>query len=234
MAKSRLRIKARKMRFKGESVKAIAKQLEINRGTVSLWVKDIILSVEQLEKLKINSIKGAERGRLISAFRQKEKLRIKKRECLEFGVNQIHDLSKRELLITGLALYWGEGSKKSRIVQLCNSDPNLVRFMIKWLKVCFNIPKKELSATVGINQTHKYRVNKVMAYWSEKTGIPLTQFRKTSFKKSLSKKVYSNKEEHFGTLSVKVLRPARIYYKILGLLEALSKAGMKPAFRNVS
>ena len=53
MAKFKERIQARKLRKDGKSVKEIAQSLNVSKGTVSLWVRDIILSVKQLERIKI-------------------------------------------------------------------------------------------------------------------------------------------------------------------------------------
>lgn len=234
MAKSLLRIKARQMRTKGESVKEITRKLGISKSTASIWVRDIILSVEQLEKLKKRSLKGAELGRLRSALKQKER-RLKLIEELEKqGIKRLKNLTKREFLIAGIALYWAEGSKKTRGVQFCNSDPKLIKFMIEWIKRNFNIKTEELAGYVGINEIHRSRDKIVSEYWSKISGIPLNQFRKTSFKKTKNKKVYENFNEHYGTLTVKVLKSARNYYKIMGLIEGLSAAGSRLVSRDVS
>lgn len=71
MAKFRERIRARKLRTQGLSVKNIATQLKVSKSTASLWVRDIILSLEQLEKLQQRRIKAGEKGRLLGAFKQK-------------------------------------------------------------------------------------------------------------------------------------------------------------------
>ena len=76
MAKSLLRLEACKLRKRGISVKKIAQLLRISTSTVSKWVRDIILTVEQLENLRQSSIKGAELGRLRSALLQKAKRQI--------------------------------------------------------------------------------------------------------------------------------------------------------------
>ena len=52
MAKYELRIKARELRTSGESVRNITKKLTVSKGTASIWVRDIILTVDQLEKLR--------------------------------------------------------------------------------------------------------------------------------------------------------------------------------------
>ena len=106
--------------------------------------------------------------------------------------------------------------------------------MIRWVRECFKVQRQDLVLTVGINEIHRNREKIVKEYWSDMTKIALFQFRKTSFKKAKLEKIYSNFNEHYGTLTVDVLKPARYYYKILGLIEGLSKAGRKLVFRDVS
>jgi len=234
MAKPLLRIEAREMRAKGESVKEIARRLGVSKSTASLWVRDIILSVEQLEKLRKQSLKGAELGRLRSALKQKERRLKLIEESEKQGIKRLKNLTEREFFVAGLALYWAEGSKKTREVTFCNSDPKLITFMIEWIKRCFDIKTEELAAYVGINEIHKSREKIVREYWSKISRIPLNQFRKTSFKKTKNKKVYKNFDRHYGTLAIKLLKSARNYYKIMGLIEGLSEAGSRLVSRGVS
>src|SRR3972149_9572617 len=98
MAKSELKIKAREMRRRGESVREIARRLNVAKSTVSLWGRDLILSVEQLQRLKNNSLKGRELGRLKGAFVQKRRrLEILEKNRKE-GIGRLRDLSDREFL----------------------------------------------------------------------------------------------------------------------------------------
>lgn len=236
MAKPLLRIKARELRQKGESVKVIAKLLGVSKGTISVWVRDIILTVEQLEKLKKRSIEGAELGRLKGALVQKERRIRLIEESKKYGVRTILNslLAKREFLIAGLALYWGEGDKKSKDLKFCNSDPKVIKFLIEWLRVCFGIPLDRLKCSVGINQIHHSRERGVKEYWFRVLGIPLEQFNKTSFKKAKNKKVYENFNNHYGTLTVRVTKPGSLLYKILGMIEGLYQAGSGLVSRGVS
>jgi len=228
MAKSKERLIARSLRSDGLSVKTIANRLGVAKSTASLWVRDIILSVHQLEQLHKQNIEGGNRGRLLGALKQKNDRLQRIQNGIIEGKNTIPSLTKNELLLSGCALYWAEGTKKSRIISFCNSDPKLIEFMIVWLKVCFHIPIDELRCCVGINEVHRHRDTIVQKYWSDKTEIPISQFTKTSFKKTLNKKKYDNFNEHFGTLSVKVVRSARFYYKIMGLIEALRQLNNMP------
>lgn len=223
MAKYLQKIKAREMRAKGESVRVIAKKIGVTKSTVSLWVRDIILSIEQFEALNRRKIKGGELGRLKGSLMQKNRRLnlIEQRETE--GVRRLKNLSDGEFFTAGIALYWGEGSKKKREFYICNSDPELINFMILWLKRFYDIEMERLRAVVGINEIHRGREKIVKKYWSDVTGIPLNQFRKTSFKKTKLKKIYANFDEHYGTLGITVLKGSDIYYKILGLIKGLSK-----------
>ena len=138
------------------------------------------------------------------------------------GNKNFEKITDKELFVAGLSLYWAEGSKKTKKVQFCNSDPKLMNLLINWLKKFFQIDKDRLSARVGINEIHRKRESIVKKYWSETTGISLSQFRQTSFKKTKVHKVYENYDSHFGTLDVYVLKPGTLYYKILGLIEGLA------------
>lgn len=226
MAKSLLRLEARKLRKKGISVKKIAEYLHVSKSSASIWVRDIIMSIDQLEDLKKASLEGSARGRIRNAFLQKEKWQKNMEEFKRLGQEIIGNLNDRELLITGLALYWGEGSKKDRRVQFCNSDPIMIQFLIKWLKRCFDIKDQEIRCRVGINEIHKKRDSYVKDYWSKITGISIDQFTKTSFKKVNNKKIYENFNNYYGTLSVEVKHPSRFYAKIIGLIDGLSKSIM--------
>lgn len=227
MAKYLLKNKSRELRRKGISVKKIAEYLKVSKSSVSIWTRDIILTVAQLEKLRSSMLRGSELGRTKGALVQKERRLKFIEESRNKGIAELSSINERELLIAGLALYWGEGSKKSQEVEFCNSDPKMIQFLLLWLKKCFRIMPDEIKCCVGINQMHEKREKVVKDYWSKISGIPISQFRKTSLKKVKNKKVYENFNEHYGTLSVIVVKPSRFYFKILGLIEGLYQAGNK-------
>src|SRR5258706_2756189 len=125
MAKSELRLEAREMREKGKSVRDISKELHVSKSTASIWTRDIILSVEQLERLRKSMLRGGELGRVKGALIQKQRRLAIIENCNSEGVKEVAKLSEREFLMAGLALYWAEGSKKNGKLSFCNSDPNL-------------------------------------------------------------------------------------------------------------
>jgi hypothetical protein len=226
MAKSKERLSARNLRKRGFSVKLIAKQLRVSKSTVSLWVRDIVLTIQQQEKLKKQSIVGAERGRLLGSLKQKEGRLKRIEEGKLFGIQRVNNVSERDFFLSGIALYWAEGNKKMKKIEFCNSDPNLVRFLIAWFQRFFELKREDFKCYVGVNLIHKKREEQIKKYWSTVTGFSLDQFTKTSFKKSKPHKIYENFHDHYGTLSVKVLKSARILYRMAGLIEALRAASL--------
>lgn len=224
MAKSLLRLEARKLRKIGVSVRKISQTLHVSKDSASRWTRDIILTVEQLESLRQSSLKGAELGRLRSALLQKHRRLDYIEGAKKEGIKILSKLSEKELLIAGLAIYWGEGCRKEHGVELCNSDPAMIKFFITWLRKCFDISIDRLWCRIGINETHSMREPLVREYWSRITGVPLSQFNNTSFKRIINKKVYENFNEHYGTLTVRVTKPGNLYHDIMGLVSALPMA----------
>lgn len=223
MAKSLLRLEARQLRREGVSLREIAQKISISKSTVSVWIRDIVLTREQIEKLRQSELRGAEIGRQKSAeIRRKIRKNTLNQHYIS-GAQMLPTITRRDLLMIGLALYWGEGSKKNGQLQFCNSDPKVIQFLLLWLQKCFDIPKEHFTCWVGINEIHIKREDIVKRYWSEITKIPLNQFRNTSYKRVENKKIYENFEEHYGTLFIRVVKPFIIYHQILGMIEALGK-----------
>lgn len=217
MAKSKEKNKAIELRKRGESIRDIAKKLKVSKGTVSLWCRDIKLTLQQIKKLyerrRLGGYKGA---------RTQYEQRLKRiEEYKKQGLKRIGNLSNRDLLLTGLALYWGEGSKKNRKIRINNSDPELIKFIIKWFKKVWNIEDVKFTFRAAINEIHQNRVEEVERYWSTITGFPLKYFYKTTLIKTKNKKNYRNFPKHYGTLTIEIKKSGQFYYQIMGLLEGL-------------
>ncbi|MFH1129237.1 MAG: hypothetical protein V1686_00670 [Patescibacteria group bacterium] len=222
MAKSKEKNKAIDLRIGGASIKEIAKQLQVSKGTVSLWCRDIKLTLNQLKNLYERQRQGAYKGSRVQYERRLKKIE----ECKNQGIKEIGILSDRELMLVGLSLYWGEGAKSesSKKVKISNSDPRLIKLTIKWFKSIWKISNDRFTFRVGINEIHKDRIKKVEKYWARITGFSLRYFYKSTLIKVKNKKHYKNFPTYYGTLIIEIKKPAELHYKILGLIEGLSKS----------
>jgi hypothetical protein len=224
MAMYEKRIIARKIRVKGKSIIYIAKKLGVTKSSVSLWCRDIILTSEQ--SMALQKQKGKSMGRWIGA----ESNRRKKRENILRNKKEAFSLlgkvSKRDLLIAGTCLFWGEGSKTGSRFIFINSDPVMIKIMKKFLIEILGVDKNDIRATIQINHIHKLRINKIMSFWSKYLNIPLESFSKPYYINVVPKKVYENYEVYNGILRLSVLHSSNLEYKMLGLIEAFQHSFM--------
>jgi transcriptional regulator with XRE-family HTH domain len=222
MAKYELRIKARKLRSEGVSLRTISRELGVAKSTASLWTEGIILSADQLQKIRKSWLTATEPGRLKGSLMQRQRRLEIAKKMEQFGLEKFKKLADDQFFVAGIALYWAEGSKKIRKLELCNSDPKMIKFMVDWFGKYFDLDVSRFSARVAINEIHKKREEVIKEYWSNVTKIPIIQFRKTSYKKVKPHKVYANYDHYFGTLDLVVLKPGELYYKMLGLVAGLA------------
>ena len=224
MAKFKEKIEAHKLRRSGESIGAIAQKLGIAKSTVSLWCREIELTAKQQKKLDQKIIESGQSGRSLGASVNKRKREVIITRANEKGDRLIKKISKRDLLFLGLGLYWGEGSKntENRFI-LVNSDPFIIKAVIKWLKEVMSIPRELLTLQIYINEQHEYRTKEVLRYWSKELNLPLTQFRRPVFIHTAHKKIYANHKTYMGVLHLYVQKSSTLKYATMGMLGAIKK-----------
>jgi hypothetical protein len=221
MAKSDQKIKARQLRSTGESIKVIAKKLSVSSSTVSSWCKDVKLSPAQIKELERRAHDPKYGKRLENSLKQ-QRQRIEKTEILtKEGIVEIGILSKREMFLSGVCLYWAEGYKKDSLAGFCNSVPDMVKFFLTWLKECFGYKNEDISLRVGVNEGFRKRTEIIENFWSSLTGIPRTQFQKPFYQRVKWKKKYDNEENYHGVLRVRVRKSTDFLRKIKGCIEGL-------------
>ena len=166
------------LRRQGKSYTQIKDILQLSKSTLSLWLRDYPLSKEQIDALRGKNPRRIEKFR--ETMRNKHNLRLegvynKQRKVLL-------PLTKKELCIAGLFLYWGEGSKTTGAVSLNNTDPSVLKFELYWLAKICSVPKDKIRVYL-----HLYKdmdIDKEISFWSKQLKIPLGQFIKPYVKSS--------------------------------------------------
>lgn len=177
------RQKAIELRIQGKTYGQIKEELGIAKSTLSDWLSQYSLSEKQLTLLKLNK----KYSRQVAA----EKNRVTKYRKREARILTTYDkqrkywtsLSKRELELAGIFLYWGEGTKlmKGPIV-ISNTDPSVLKFSLYWMANGLEISKEKIKVTLHLY--NDMNIKKEMEYWSEQLKLPLSQFAKPYIKKS--------------------------------------------------
>ena len=72
--------------------------------------------------------------------------------------------------VVALTLFWAEGSKFRKHVEITNSDPEAIRIFSKFLLERCHVSKKKLKGRLQIHD--KNNVKKAITYWSKISGVP--------------------------------------------------------------
>lgn len=209
------RNKAVFLRSKGWSIKEISKKLKVAKSSVSRWVSHIVLNEKQLERLSkkcsLNGLRGA--------LANKKAAKIRHDHFKKIGF----DRCKKDVDFKVIcALYWGEGKKAYKDVQITNSDTKMIHFFCKWaLK-----NNLKFSFRVQFYRQKGFSNKKIINHW---LGLVPELCFASSFKlhTCVVNRASQNKKIGklpYGTGTVRVLQGTNFFYEIMGGIDYLSGA----------
>ncbi len=219
---------ALKLRLRGKSYTEIKKALGIPKGTLSAWFSDLVLSEEAQKNIDQRSSISTEllikRNRLQSKVAETRARSTRQEAKQDIGI-----LSKRELWLIGIGLYWAEGYKRpilrngkiktSHPVRLTNSDPEFIKIYLRFIRECCGIPEERIKAEIRIYQYQN--ANYLLDFWSKITNISNDRFGKFYYGVSISsqhKKPYNILP--YGTIQISV-NSTSLYHRIMGWIDGL-------------
>lgn len=210
--------RARALRKHGLAMNEIAKRLNVSKSSVSLWVSDITLNTEQIRSLnKSPHSREAIEKRRVSRLKKENARRDKIQEQARQEVKKIN---RSELFVMGIALYWGEGTKCKRgVVEFTNSDPEMVKVMMKFFRKVCKVPENKFRGHVFLHE--HLSVRDAERHWSNISAIPIKQFHKTSIqhnRKRIKKDTLVN-----GTFAI-IVCDTELKLKINGWTEGVYNA----------
>ncbi|MEU9580957.1 hypothetical protein [Streptomyces chilikensis] len=225
-AKDDLRERARELRSQGWTYDQIKAELGCSKSSISLWVRDLPKPERRRTREEASEI--GRKGWEARLQRREDERRKTKMEAYR----SVGELTKRELFLAGVAMYWAEGSKdkayarRERVV-FVNSDPGMVQVYLAWLSL-LDIPMERLRFTVMIHEDAD--VTAAERYWADWTGADASAFYKTQLKKHNPRTVRKNTGESYrGCLAVYVLQAADLYRRIEGAWYGIVEAAASTA-----
>lgn len=172
------REKARTLRAKGKSYSEIKHELHVSKSTLSGWLQDMPLSAERIRQLRDLNPQRIERFRNTMHMKREAGLQL----AYDKARKAIGRLSKRDLFITGLYLYWAEGTKSYRgKCEIANTDPAIIKAFLQWL-LGMGVPKEKIR--VRLQLYRDMNPQKEIQFWSKTLKLPRTSFRKPAMKQS--------------------------------------------------
>jgi hypothetical protein len=213
-----LKIQAIRLRKEGLTYSEILTQIPVAKSTLSLWLQDVGLSKKQVHRITEKKLLAALHGGEI-----KRQNRIVKTEQIHRdAIASIGKISKRELWLMGVMLYWAEGSKEKEHhigsgVRFTNSDTAMVRVFLRWLTDICHIDKKDIIFDITIHTSHKHRTAQIINHWVSETGYPPSYFLRTYYKQGNPKTKRANTgDSYFGIVRISVRSSSSLLRKIAG------------------
>jgi transcriptional regulator len=221
MSKQEEKQKAIKLRKKGYSYSEILKQISVAKSTLSLWLQSVGLSKKQKQRLTKKKLESALRG----AKKKREQKLALIDKLHRKAEKDIKKITKKELWLMGVMLYWAEGSKERRFatnIQFSNSDPVMIKLFLKWLMDVCEIDLNRINFSVYLHENHKHRLNKVVNYWIKQTGFSKKYLTGVYFKKGNPKTKRTNiGENYYGVVRIRVRRSSDLNRKIIGWIHGI-------------
>jgi predicted transcriptional regulator len=178
MVKKAIREQARLLRQQGRSVREITRLLGVSKSSVSNWVRDIELTPVQIETLRANQRKysGQNAGAKMNQKRAKEQ----RLQYQEAGRKKARQNSKLHLI--GCMLYWAEGAKARNGIYFANSDPDMMRLFIRFLREELGVADYRISLLIHCHTDAPDEVRRIEQYWLETLNLPASALNKTQVK----------------------------------------------------
>jgi hypothetical protein len=125
-------------------------------------------------------------------------LRFEKKP-LSFRIKNNLSNEEEKLKIAGLMLYWGEGSKRGKSVDLANSDSTMIKIFLRFLREICVIEEKRLRVYTYCYSNQD--LNCLLNYWSKITKIPLSQFSKPYVRNDY--KMVAGRQMEYGMIHIR-------------------------------
>jgi hypothetical protein len=134
----------------------------------------------------------------------------------EEALIRVGEPEERELLLAGVGLYAGDGSKTEGQVKLANADPRIIAFFCAWLRRFFEIDESRLGVVIYLHEG--LDLDAATAAWARVTGVPPARFGKP-YRAVPDATIRHNKHRH-GCAHVRYTC-TRTQREILALMDAL-------------
>jgi hypothetical protein len=174
--KKEAKIKARDLRTQGISINKIASSLRVSKGTVSYWVRDIVLTEDQRIRLAGNR---AQRLLFGSQVLSRKYMALRARYQAE-GRHNARTLGKAYAM--ACMLFWAEGSRARQSVVFTNTDSDMMLFFVKFLKKYFKCKPSDFSLTLNAYLDNGLSAVAIENFWVKKLRLRRTCLRKSQFK----------------------------------------------------
>ncbi|MBI4132921.1 MAG: hypothetical protein HY473_02445 [Candidatus Sungbacteria bacterium] len=213
------------LRRQGLSYREILSQVPVAKSSLSLWLQSVGLSRKQRQRLSEKKRVAALRG---AKKRKEQRLKLVE-EIFASTRKDVNHISRRELWLMGVTLYWAEGSKEKDKrpgsgIRFSNSDPFMIKLFLKWLKEVAMVDKNSIYLDLYVHENSRNSVQDLLRFWSKVTGFPTSRLNHVYFKRS---RVKTNRKNtgigYYGLLNVRVRKSSYLQRQIAGWIRGINQ-----------
>lgn len=223
--KTQQKEQALELRSAGHSIKQIARQLGVARSSVSVWVRNISLSVAQREQLAaqetLNRQMFARSVGWKQAVANKQEAELRHQQFRQQGSQQAQVDDRFRLIC---ALYWGEGDKCRKDFRVSNSDPSLLNVVLKWAMLSGYNTAIRFSVRYHLNNGIEEEA--IRHWWLQRMPLlrpeHLRSFSRCSISRASQQKNIGKLPYGTGNLAI---HRAELYFKVMGGIDFLRQLG---------
>jgi hypothetical protein len=131
---------------------------------------------------------------------------LQKRKTIEAAAQlaekDVGTISKRDLFMLGLGIYIGEGTKTNDQVRVVNSDPLIIKVVVRWFKEICGLRDENFIARI-----HAYpnvNISDAQKFWTKTLGIKRIAFHKIQIDTRENKSRKNLQKLPFGTLHLTI------------------------------
>lgn len=160
-------------REEGLAITDICKRLGVAKSSVSLWVRDIELTEAQKAAIKVQhyAYDAQTRGAHTNA--------IKARAIREQYQQEGRAKAREGDLLhqAGCMLYWAEGRKNRHQLTFTNSDPDMLRFYMRFVRKALGVMDEQISIYIHCYTDNDFTIDEIMGYWLNLLSLPTSCLR---------------------------------------------------------
>jgi hypothetical protein len=217
-------------REQGLSYKEISALTGVNKSTLSGWLRNIPLSAHQEQRLQehLYNNRATFAARAMPINRQR--YQHARQQACQIGADTAATLPKLKCVdeLALAMLYLGEGAKRNGTVQIANTDPAILKFVLWALTQLYQINEARLSLRVNLIEAARPVEEQMLQWWCRELGYPRTAFRKTQFDRR--SRATTMTEEYHGVCTISY-GDTYLQQRILSLAEAYLRACQAPALK---
>ena len=219
MTKLEIKTKAVSLRKRGKTYSEIQEALgPLPKGTLSGWLKTIELTETQKKRIQDKILNRSALGRQKGGWTNHQNRLTRISTIKTEARKEFASFSNNKLFLVGIALYSAEGSRKIERFQFMNSDPSLIKIMLKWIHRFGPASFKNIKARLYIHKIYAHEDHE--KFWSSFLDIKPSQFQKTILKPTLHR--VKKNPKYKGCLRIET-SGSELYWKMMTWRELFYK-----------